>query len=125
MYAMVKHLHLTVISISLALFILRFFWTLRGSAMLQKKWVKVLPHAVDTLLLITAAWLCVLISQYPFVDGWVTEKLLAVLLYVLMGLVALKLGRTLFIRWVGFVGALAWLVFAAKVAIMKQPLLFG
>lgn len=125
MYAMVKHLHLTVISISLALFILRFFWTMRGSAMLQKKWVKVVPHAVDTLLLITAVWLCVLIAQYPFVHGWVTEKLFAVLLYILMGLVALKLGRTVFIRWVGFVGALAWLVFAAKVAIMKQPLLFG
>lgn len=93
--------------------------------MLQKKWVKVVPHVVDTVLLASAITLCVLIAQYPFVNAWVTEKLMAVLLYILMGLVALKLGRTNSIRWIGFVGAICWLLFAAKVAVFKQPLLFS
>ncbi|MBT1065337.1 SirB2 family protein [Bowmanella sp. Y26] len=125
MYTLVKHLHLTAIAISLALFILRFFWLQRGSSMLQKKWVKIVPHVVDTVLLASAITLCVLIAQYPFVNAWVTEKLMAVLLYILMGLVALKLGRTNSIRWIGFVGAICWLLFAAKVAVFKQPLLFS
>lgn len=125
MYMLVKHLHLTLISISLALFILRFYWRLKDAPHLQRKWVRVLPHVVDTLLLVSAATLCVLIAQYPFVDLWVTEKLFAVLLYILMGLVALKLGRTTAMRWVGFIGAISWLAFAAKVAVLKQPLLFA
>nr|WP_102798429.1 SirB2 family protein [Bowmanella denitrificans] len=125
MYMMVKHLHLTAIAISLSLFILRFFWQLRGSPMLHKKWVKIVPHVVDTLLLASAVTLCVMIAQYPFVHAWVTEKLMAVLFYILLGLVALKLGRTNTIRWIGFVGAISWLAFAAKVAIFKQPILFS
>ncbi|GAB3022894.1 SirB2 family protein [Bowmanella dokdonensis] len=125
MYLLLKHLHLTTIALSLSLFILRFYWVLKGSAMMQKKWVKVVPHIVDTVLLASAIGLTIVIAQYPFVHAWLTEKVMAVLLYILMGMVALKLGRTLFIRWIGFIGALCWLAFAAKVALFKQPLLFS
>lgn len=124
MYAAVKHIHLTAIALSLLLFIIRFLWTLRGSPMLGKTWVKVVPHIVDSFLLLSAATLCVMLSQYPFVNPWLTEKLLGLLMYLFMVTLALKLAKTGFMRAVGFVGALSWLAFTAMVAISKQPILF-
>lgn len=124
MYAAVKHIHLTAIALSVLLFLLRFLWTIRGSQMLQKKWVKVLPHIVDTFLVLSAATLCVLISQYPFVTPWVTEKLLGLLMYLFMVALALKIAKTGLMRAVGLIGALSWLAFTALVAISKQPILF-
>ncbi|WP_026374643.1 SirB2 family protein [Aestuariibacter salexigens] len=125
MYMMLKHLHLTAIAISVVLFILRFIWLMRESPQLQKKWVKILPHVVDTVLLASALGLCMVISQYPFVNGWVTEKVIGLVCYILLGLVAFKWARNNAMRLVGFFGALSWLVFTAKVAITKQPLLFS
>ena len=54
MYAAFKHIHLLTVAISLGFFVLRGVWMLSGSALLQKKWVKILPHIVDTLLLVSA-----------------------------------------------------------------------
>jgi uncharacterized membrane protein SirB2 len=124
MYAIVKHIHLTAIAISLTLFLLRFIWTVSQSPMLQKKWVKILPHVVDTLLLLSAATLCVLLEQYPFVTPWVSEKLLALVMYIFMVSLALKIAKTGFMRAVGVIGALSWVAFAGFVAVSKQALIF-
>ncbi len=92
--------------------------------MLEKKWVKVVPHIVDTFLLLSALTLCVLISQYPFVNGWLTEKLFAVIAYIVMGYVCLK-GRTVTLRWVGLIGALSWIALIGKLAVTKQAIFLG
>jgi uncharacterized membrane protein SirB2 len=112
---------LTAIAISVVLFFLRFYWLQRSSGMLQKKWVKVVPHIVDTVLLSSAAVLCFLIAQYPFVHGWITEKFIAVILYIVMGLIALKLGKTKRVQWIAFVGGIFWLMLIGKLAVLKQP----
>ncbi|UAA40188.1 SirB2 family protein [Paraneptunicella aestuarii] len=125
MYFFVKHLHMSAVAISLSLFILRFYWLNRDPEKLQRKWVKVAPHIVDTILLLSALTLCFIIQQYPFVDAWLTEKVIGLVFYILMGLYALKLGRNMLMRWLGFLGAIAWLVFIAKVAVLKHPILFG
>ena len=125
LYTAVKHLHLTCIALSVLLFLIRFFWTMTGSSMLQKKWVKITPHIVDTFLILSAGTLCVLISQYPFVTPWVTEKLVGLFMYVFMVALALKMARTTFMRIIGFVGALSWIAFTALVAISKQAILFS
>lgn len=124
MYMFVKHLHLTAVALSLSLFILRFVWSLRDSPMMQKKWVKIVPHVIDTVLLASALTLCFIIVQYPFVDAWLTEKVIGVVCYILMGLVALKWAKNNMTRWIGFVFALGCVVFSAKVAVFKQALLF-
>ena len=124
MYEIVKHFHLTTIALSVSLFLLRFVLNTMQSSMLQKKWLKILPHIVDTLLLVSAATLCVILKQYPFADAWVTEKLLALVMYIFMVTLALKLGRTGFMRGIGLVGALSWIAYAGMVAVSKQPILF-
>lgn len=124
MYMMFKHLHLTAVALSIALFVMRFIWLQRQSPMMQKKWVKVVPHVIDTVLLLSALSLCVILVQYPFVNAWLTAKVLGVVCYILMGLWALKWARNNAMRWAGFAGALCWLAFTAKVAVTKQPILF-
>jgi uncharacterized membrane protein SirB2 len=123
MYDIVKHFHLTTIVLSVVLLLLRFVLNTIHSPILQKKWLKILPHIVDTLLLVSAATLCILVKQYPFVDAWVTEKLLALVMYVFMVALALKLGHTRFMRGIGLVGALSWVTYAGMVAVSKQPIL--
>lgn len=125
MYTLVKHLHLTAIGLSVLLFLFRFVLLSMQSPMLQKKWLKILPHIVDTILLVSAVTLMVLIQQYPFVDAWVTEKLLALIMYVFMVTLALKLAKTSFMRVIGVVGAISWIAFAGMVAVSKQGILFS
>jgi uncharacterized membrane protein SirB2 len=124
MYMALKHTHLMLVGISLALLLLRFALSLKGSAWLERKFLKVVPHVVDTLLLLSAVGMMLMISQYPFVTPWLTEKLIGVLAYIALGVMALK-GRTLLLRCFGLAGALGWLVLVVKVAITKQPVLFG
>jgi uncharacterized membrane protein SirB2 len=124
MYEVVKHLHLTAIVLSVLLFLLRFVLNITQSNMLEQKWLKILPQVVDTILLVSAAILCVMLKQYPFVNPWITEKLLALVMYVFMVTLALKLGRSSFMRGIGLVGALSWIAYACMVAVSKKAMLF-
>ncbi|MFT6988118.1 MAG: putative membrane protein SirB2 [Paraglaciecola sp.] len=123
MYDIVKYTHLTTIVLSVVFLLLRFVLNTMQSPLLQKKWLKILPHIVDSVLLVSAAILCVVINQYPFVDAWVTEKLLALVMYIFMVALALKLGQTSFMRGIGLLGALSWITYAGMVALSKQPIL--
>lgn len=124
MYMAFKHTHLLLIALSLSFLLLRFVLAWRQSPWLQQKFVKIAPHVVDTLLLLSAVGLMVQIQQYPFSTPWLTEKLLAVLAYIGLGVMAFK-GRNQLLRSFALVGALGWLVVIFKIAISKQPVLFG
>lgn len=124
MYMALKHTHLLLVAISLSLLMLRFVLSLNGSALLQRKFLKIAPHVVDTLLLLSAIGLMLTIQQYPFVNPWLTEKLFGVLAYIAMGVMAFK-GRTKAIRVFAFFGALGWLMLVVKVAITKTPVFLG
>ncbi|MHB8759945.1 MAG: SirB2 family protein, partial [Thiobacillus sp.] len=50
-YALIKQVHLATIAITLALFLLRGFWMMAGSKRLQARWVRIVPHVNDSLLL--------------------------------------------------------------------------
>lgn len=90
-YIAMKYLHLLTVVISITLFVLRFFWKCRGSAMLEKRWVKITPHINDTLLFISGIVLILITGFYPFSPQgtWLTEKLFGVIIYILLGYVAL------------------------------------
>lgn len=124
MYAAVKHIHLTVMALSVLFFLYRYVLLVLASPKLHKKWVKVLPHIVDTLWLLSAIALCVLLQQYPFAEAWVTEKLLALVMYVFFVTFTLKIAKNNLMRAVGVLGALSWISFAGFVAVSKQAILF-
>ena len=90
MYMMAKHLHMTAVGLSILFFVFRFIWSQFDATALSKKWVKILPHIIDTVLLASAIWLCIILSQYPLVNAWLTFKVVGVVLYIVFGLFALK-----------------------------------
>lgn len=127
-YIWTKHLHLLTVAISIALFVLRFFWKWRNSAMMERRWVKIAPHLNDTLLFISGIALIFITRFYPFSPQgtWLTEKLAGVVIYILLGHVALsRRPRSWKIRSVAFIAALVSLYLIIKLAMTKMPLLMG
>ena len=122
MYMMAKHLHLTAVGLSILFFIFRFVWSQLDANALSKKWVKILPHIIDTVLLGSAVWLCIILSQYPFVNAWLTFKVIGAIRYIVFGLFALKKAKTTLSKWAFFIAAIGVLMATAMVAVTKQPL---
>ncbi|MDX5445256.1 MAG: SirB2 family protein [Zoogloeaceae bacterium] len=121
MYYGIKHLHMLLAVVSILGFLLRGVWMMSGSALLEKRLVRVLPHVVDTLLLLSAIALAVMIAQYPFVAGWVTAKVLGLVVYIALGMIALRRGRTKGIRIAAFFAAIVVFAWIASVAVSKNP----
>ena len=123
-YNIFKTLHLTTIAITLTLFVLRGAWMMADSPRLQARWVRIVPHVNDTLLLASGLVLAVLLGQYPLVNGWLTAKFFALILYIVLGTIALKRGRTRGIRIAAWLAALLVLGYIVAVAVAHDPLPF-
>lgn len=123
-YLAVKHLHITCAAISGSFFIVRGIWKMRDSAMLERRWVRILPHLVDTLLLASALTMVFWSGQYPFVQNWLTAKVLALLAYIALGTIALKRGKTPAIRAWALAAAVTLFGYILAVAISRQALPF-
>ncbi len=96
---------------------------LRDSPRLQAKWVKIVPHINDTVLLLSAIVLAIQTQQAPFVHGWLTAKVLGLLAYIGLGMVALKFGKTKPVKALAFLSAIAVFAYIVLVALTKNPLL--
>lgn len=122
-YAVIRQLHVAAAALSLALFVLRAAWMLASPARLQMRWVKIAPHCVDTVLLGSALWLAWQLGA----DGtrsWLAAKVIAVLVYIAAGTVALKRGRTRGVRVTALIVALATFGYIVSVALTKSALGF-
>jgi len=116
-YLILKNLHLATIAVTLTLFLVRGVWMMTDSPRLQARWVRIVPHANDTLLLASGIALAVLIQQYPLVHGWLTAKVLALIAYIVLGTLALKRGKTKSRRIAAWIAAL--LVFGYMLAVAR------
>ena len=120
-YAAVKQLHMSAAALSLVLFVVRGVWMMRSPQYLVLRWVRIVPHVVDTVLLTSALWLA---WQIGFVANasWLSAKIVALLIYIALGTFALRRGRTLGARIGAFVAALVTFAYIVSVAITKTPL---
>jgi uncharacterized membrane protein SirB2 len=121
MYPIVRDVHVACVAISGAGFALRWMWALMGSPLLAARAVRVLPHLVDTVLLTSAAALSIMAGQYPLVHGWLTAKVLGLVLYIGLGTVALRRGRTRGQRARAGLAAMLVFGFIVSVALSKRP----
>ncbi len=119
-----KYLHIACAVLSVSGYFLRGLWMMQDSPRLQARWVRVVPHIIDTLLLVSAIALTVRLQQYPFVHGWLTAKVLALLAYIVLGAIGLKYGRTRKIRVSAWAAALLTFAYLVAVALTRQPLPF-
>jgi uncharacterized membrane protein SirB2 len=121
-YLFIRALHVGAVVVSLAGFLVRGFLMLAGSRWLNARPVRILPHVVDTVLLASALWLAWFLKQYPFVSGWVTAKVIGLLVYIVLGTIALRRGRTRRVRATAFVGAILAAAYIVSVALTRNPL---
>jgi uncharacterized membrane protein SirB2 len=116
MIAALTHLHITAAGLSIAGFVLRGVWAWRAPRLLRWKSVKVLPHVVDTVLLAAAIGLLVRYGWNPFAFTWLTAKIVLLVVYIVLGMIALKPWFGAGVRVPAFfaaVGTFGWIVLIA------------
>jgi uncharacterized membrane protein SirB2 len=119
-YVTLKYAHVASITLSYLLFFIRGVWMMQDSPVLARKWVKIAPHAVDTVLLATGVALSVMLAQYPFVQGWITAKVGALVLYMVLGTWGLKRGETKRDRVVAWIAAHVVFFYMVGVSLTKS-----
>lgn len=124
-YLLLKQIHVSTAVISITLFVVRGIWMMAWPHLLTLKTVRVIPHIVDTILLASALLLAWHISQYPFMHGWLTAKIIALAVYIVLGSIALKYGSSKSVRIIAWVLALATFAYIVAVAITKQVVPVG
>lgn len=122
MYLALKHFHITCVALSIAGFTLRGWWSITASPLLQARLTRVLPHLVDSCLLASAIALAWMAGFVPFVDGWLTAKILGLLVYIGLGALALRPTLPRSRRMLAFFGAVAVYSYIVSVAVTKSPL---
>ena len=116
----IKILHTFFALISISGLIYRGLLKLSQSDKLQKKWLKISPHIIDTLLLSSAIYLVFASQQYPDGFNWITAKICGLLLYILFGLFTLRFSKTRVGVFVSFVLAILTFAYIVAVALTKQ-----
>jgi len=115
---------MTLALVSIALFTLRFAWTLMNSDMLTRKWVKITPHIIDTFLLLIGVAMAVKLAINPIEQLWLGEKILAIVFYIFTGYYTLKLARNRVMQVIGYLGAMGWVIMAMRIAMTKETFFF-
>ncbi len=119
-YLAIKQVHMSAAALSISLFLLRGFWMLRTPERLQQRWVKVIPHVVDTVLLGAALWMAWQLGAGAW-QPWLVAKIVGLLVYIVLGTIALKRGRTSRTRALAFIGAILVFGYIVMVAVTKTP----
>lgn len=124
MIAALKHLHMGMAALSILGFVVRGFWAWRSPRLLAYRPVRIVPHVVDTLLLLSAIGLLVAYGWNPLAQGWLVAKIVLLVVYIALGLVALKPWYGAAIRVPAFVVAVAvfaWIVMIARAHVFFVP----
>ena len=121
-FAWLKLIHLGAVLISFTLFFLRGVWLLWDEPQPHPRWTRIVPHVNDTLLLAAGVWMAVTIRQYPLADAWLTAKLAGLVVYIALGTLALRPGRSLRARRAAWLAAQCVFAYIVAVAITRDPL---
>ena len=120
-WPLLKQLHVAFALLTTFSFCLRAWWMLTASALLDTPWSRRLPHVVDSLLLASGVAMAINRSISPLEHPWLAAKLLAIAVYVTLGSVALKRGRSRAARVTALVLSLLVLAYIFAVALEHDP----
>lgn len=120
---MLKLIHITCVIFSFSLFFLRGIWLMRGSPIMQQRWVKIAPHSIDTILLTSAILLAWQLGYTPLNSPWLAAKIGALLLYIGLGMLAFRFAKTNASRLTAWISALLIFAYIVAAAITHDPLL--
>ena len=120
-YPQIKFVHVLCVILSGSLFAVRGMLMLAGSRVANHAIVRYVSYAIDTTLLTAALMLTSILHQYPFAQSWLTAKVLLLVVYIVLGVFALRRGRTRAIRAACYVAALAVFLFIVSIARAHDP----
>jgi uncharacterized membrane protein SirB2 len=121
-YPQIKWIHIGAVYASGSLFALRGLALHLGGQWAMAAPLRYLSYTIDTILLTAALLLATMLHQYPFVHDWLTVKVLLLIVYVVLGTMALKRGRTRGQRFGFWLAALLVYGFIISVAKVHHPL---
>lgn len=122
-YATIRQLHIGCASLSITFFVLRWGMDMRAIAWRQQRWLRILPHANDAVLLSAAIALATMSRQYPWQLPWLGTKVILLLLYIALGKMALDTAQDVRRRALWGVLALMTVFTIAGIAITRNPII--
>ena len=120
-YPQIKFVHVLCVTLSGSLFCVRGVLMLAGSRLANHAVARYLSYAIDTTLLTAALMLITILHQYPFVQAWLTVKVLLLVVYIVLGVFALRRAPTRAARASCFAAALAVYLYIVSVAYWHDP----
>jgi uncharacterized membrane protein SirB2 len=120
-YLFIKNLHTLAAMVTITGFVLRGYWMLTGSSKLQHRVTRIAPHVVDTVFLLSGIAMLAMLSLNPLSQSWLLAKFAGLIVYILLGTVAIRRGSTLQIRTVALVAAVSVFAYVVGVALSKSP----
>ncbi len=121
-YAELKRVHQTPVLLSVCGFGLRGLASFAGAAWVGRRLARTLPHLVDTILLASAVALAGMLRLNPLTTPWLAAKIVGLVLYIALGMLALRPGRPVALRLGAWAAALLTFGWIASVAMTKHPL---
>ena len=123
-YATLKLVHLSAVALSILGFFIRGLASFAGASWLRSRMALALPHVVDTVLLLSALSLAWMLRLTPGNSSWLLAKIVGLVVYVLLGILALRPNRPRAVRVTAWLAALATVGWIVSVAVTKTPLGF-
>ena len=123
-YLAVKWVHQAAVVLSLTGFFVRGAASLGGARWVGRRAAKTLPHIVDSVLLLSAVVLAWMMRLDPGNAPWLLAKIIGLLIYIVLGVVALRPGRPRAVRAAAWLAALATAGWIVSVALTKNSLGF-
>ena len=122
LFSTLKLLHVSCALLSITGFSLRGYWLFTGNPRFAMRLTRVLPHVVDTLLLATAVGMLLIWQLNPLDSGWLSAKIIALIFYIALGMVAFRFGHSALQQRLAFGLALVTAFYIVAVAVTHSPL---
>ncbi len=123
-YETLKLAHISCVVISGSLFIYRYARLSLHPDQALPKALKVLPHINDTVLLSCAIGMLVLIGLNPFTTPWLLAKIVALVLYIVLGAICMRSLPGSRRQSISFVAAISVFAYILLVGLNKQVMPF-
>lgn len=126
-YATLKWIHVGAVTVSFCGFVARGLGVFWGAAWVRHRLTRTLPHLVDTVLLVSAVAMLSVIHLSPWALPWLRAKIVGLLVYILLGVIAMRpardagVPRPSAVNLIAWIGALGVFGYVASVALTKSP----
>jgi len=114
---------MTLAIISISGFMVRGLLAINQHPAVKQRWIRIVPHIIDTLLLIAAIYLAYSLRANPMTQPWLAAKIIALVVYIGLGTQVIKMKGSITSQWLCYVLAIATFIYIGLVAVFKTPLL--